>query len=99
MGPPDIKAYIYSVMSDSRELTNYCQESVRPNHSKKLSDSLNSYHCKDAISFITESLVSEEYVFSESNEINFDDTISSDDKPIYNKVMDYIENYLLHFRV
>ena len=33
MGPMDIKEDIYYVMTYSRELTNYCQESVKSIHS------------------------------------------------------------------
>ena len=55
MGPKDIKDDIYNVMTNSRELTNYCQESVNPVQSKNISNSLNNFHSQSAIDFITKS--------------------------------------------
>ena len=95
MGPTDIKADIYNVMTNSRELTNYCQESVNSIHSKKISNSLNNFHLKKASEFITKSLTDEDRSFFELNEIEFDDTLGSEDMPIYNKVIDYIESCLI----
>ena len=94
MGPDDIKDDIYNVMTNSRELTNYCQESVNSVQSKKISNSINNFHSENAIDFLTRSLIDQDSLFFELNEIDFDNPIVSDDKPIYNKVIDYIENYL-----
>ena len=94
MGPENIKEDIYNVMTNSRELTNYCQESVNSSNSKKISNSLNNFHSKKAIEFITRSLSGEESLFFEINDIDFDNKFGSFDKPIYHKVIDYIENYL-----
>tara|TARA_Y100001968_G_scaffold314782_1_gene340578 strand:+ start:49 stop:354 length:306 start_codon:yes stop_codon:yes gene_type:complete len=95
MGPNDIKKDIYNVMTNSRELTNYCQESVKSVQSKKISDSLNNFHLKKAIDFIANSLTDEDRLFFESNEIEFDNRMELDNKPIFNRVIDYIENYLI----
>ena len=97
MGPDVIKDDIYKVMINSRELTNYCQESVNSVHSKKISKSLNNFHLKPAMDFITKLLTDEDRFLSESNEINFEIPQDSENKPIYNKVIDYIEDYLLDF--
>ena len=95
MGNEDIKKDIYNVMTSSRELTNYCQESVRPIQSKKVSDSLDNFHLKKSIDFITNLLTIEDELFLKVNKINLDNQINRDDKPIYIKVMDYIEHNLL----
>ena len=95
MGPDEIKKDIYNVMTKSRELTNYCQESVKSFKSKKISESLNNFHLKTSIDFITNSLTSVDQLFFESNEITFDNPIESENKPIYNKVIDYIESCLI----
>ncbi|MBW3041669.1 hypothetical protein [Prochlorococcus marinus] len=95
MGPIDIKDDIYNVMTNSRELTNYCQESVKSFHSKKISDSLNNFHLKIAMDFIAGSLTDQDSLFFESNDINFTDPVELENKPIYNKVIDYIENYFI----
>ena len=95
MGPDEIKKYIYNVMTNSRELTNYCQESVKSFQSKKISDSLNNFHLETSINFITKALTDEDELFFELNEIDLDKSQKSEDKPIFSKVIDYIESYLI----
>ena len=95
LGPVEIKKYIYNVMSCSRELANYCQESVKSLQSKKISDALNNFHIRSSIDFITKSLTEEDESFFELNKIGFDNPLGAKNKPIYNKVIDYMETYLL----
>ncbi len=90
MGPSVIKGDIYNVMTNSRELTNYCQESIKSVKSKKISDSLNNFHLKKAIDFITKSLTENDRLFFELNEIEFDNPIELKNNLIYNNVIDYI---------
>ncbi|WP_320676934.1 hypothetical protein [Prochlorococcus sp. MIT 1300] len=40
-GNRDLKTLVYKVFTESRELTNYCQESVRPTHSRAYSEAIN----------------------------------------------------------
>ena len=63
MGPDEIKKDIYNVMTKSRELTNYCQESVKSFQSKKISYALNNFHLKTSIDFVTNSLTDEDQSF------------------------------------
>ncbi len=95
MGPNVIKKDIYNVMTSSRELANYCQESVNSFQSKKISNSLNNFHLKNSIDFITKSLMDEDRLFFELNEIDYDNSLESEDKPIYNQVIDFIETSIL----
>ena len=95
MGPVEIKKYIYNVMSSSRELANYCQESVKSFHSKKISNALNNFHLKTSMDFVTKSMTDEDQSFFELNEIDFDNLLGPEDKPVYNKVIDYMETYLI----
>ncbi len=99
MAPDEIKEDIYNVMISSRELANYCQESVKSFQSKKISDSLNNFHLKTSIDFITKSLTDDNRFFYKSNEIDFNNSLESEDKPIYNKVIDYIETYLIEANI
>ena len=99
MGPSMIKQDVYNVMTTSRELANYCQESVKSLQSNKISDSLNNFHLKPAIDFITKSLTYEDRLFFELNDIDFDNRLESDDKPIYNKVIHFIENFLIQSNI
>ncbi len=94
MGPDEIKEYVYNVMTSSRELANYCQESVKSLQTKKISEALNNFHLKTSIDFVTDSLTNYDKSFFELNEIDFYNTLGPEDKPIYNKVIDYIETYL-----
>ena len=66
MGPKDIKLDIYNVMTNSRELTNYCQESGSSFQSKKISNSLNNFHLESAVDFVTRSLINQDRLFFES---------------------------------
>ena len=95
MGPNRMKKNVYNVMTSTRELANYCQESVRSCQSKKISDSLNNFHLKSSIDFVTKSLTDDDRSFFELSDIDFGNQIESVDMPIYNKVIDYIETYLI----
>ncbi len=55
-GSPSIKKVTYSVMTQSRELTNYCQESVRPTHSRRIADALNTLDKKESLDLIVKSV-------------------------------------------
>ncbi len=94
MGPFEIKKYIYDVMTSSRELANYCQESVKSFQSKKISDALNNFYSKTSIDFLANSLINEDKLFFESKEGDLDNTIESYDKEVFEKVIYYIEKYL-----
>ena len=98
MGPQDVKEDIYSVMTNSRELTNYCQESVSLFQSKKISNSLNNFNSKNSIEFIKRSFTDYYNYSFDSNNFDFENQIELEDKPIYNKVIDYIDNYLFNLK-
>ena len=94
-GPAGIKKDIYTVMTRSRELTNYCQESVKSSQSRKISDALDNFHLKTSIDFLTKSLADEDRLFFELNVIDSNDQVESEIKETYNKVIDYIETNLI----
>ena len=94
MGPNDIKKDIYKVMTKSRDLTNYCQESIKSFKSKKISDSLNNFHLKNSKDFITLSLTGVDPSFIDLNHSNLDNPLESENNAIYNKVIEFIEDYL-----
>jgi len=95
MGPNDKKDDIYEVMTNSRQLTNFCQESVISRQSKKISTALNNIHLESAIKFLTKSLIDEDQFLSELDEFDFDNQIDSEKQPVYTKVIAYIDNYLI----
>ena len=95
MGPNRMKKNVYKVMTCTRELANYCQESVRSCQSKKISESLNNFHLNSSIDFVTKSLTDDDRSCFELSDIDSGNQIESVDMPIYNKVIDYIETYLI----
>ena len=88
LGPVEMKHCIYNVMSSSRELANYCQESVKSLQSKKISEALDNFHLKTSVDFVTKLLTDEDKLSFEFNEIDFDNPRGKKNKPIYSKVID-----------
>ena len=97
MGTVGIKKDIYTVMTRSRELTNYCQESVKSFQSKKISDSLDSFHLKTSVDFIIKSLTNKNRLSFEFNMIDIKDQFEWENKATYSRVIDYIETNLIGF--
>jgi hypothetical protein len=85
------KSYAFEVMTESRELSNYCQESVRHTHSRKYADALNNVEYSDALELIANTVMAEnarKAIYGE--EISEERGIQPED-PAYLQVMDCIE--------
>ncbi|AAP99841.1 MULTISPECIES: hypothetical protein [Prochlorococcus] len=54
----EIKVHIFKIMTNSRELTKFCQESVLPDSSLKMNELLNNIDINEVLDFITTSLSS-----------------------------------------
>ncbi len=93
LGPNKIKNYIYNVMTSSRELTNYCQESVKPSHSKKYAVAINNINSELSIELILNAFFPLDKECLSSEEIDIDIPICLDDKPIFIRVIDFIDDY------
>ena len=93
-GPKDIKEDVYNVMTKSRELTKYCQESVKPIESKKVSEALDNINSNSSIELITKILINNDQYTFDKLESNFKDTINIYDNQIYSKVIQFIYRYL-----
>ena len=98
IAPDEIKKDIYKVMTSSRELANYCQESVISSQNKKISDSLNNFHSKTSMEFILKTLIKDDRLYFESKKIEFDTFLELQDKPTYIKIIDYIQIYLREYK-
>ncbi|MGB5632524.1 MAG: hypothetical protein WBM44_24175 [Waterburya sp.] len=85
------KNFAFEVMTESRELSNYCQESVRHTHSRKYAEALNNMENLDALELIANTVVAE----NAQQAIHDDDSIEEreihPDDPAYLQVMDLIE--------
>ena len=97
MGPECVKEDIYQVMTNSRELTNYCQDSIKSLNSNNMSESLNNVLLEIAVNFITKSLTNEDPMFFELNKIDFNITKELVNKPIHDQVINFIDNYFTDF--
>ena len=92
-GDLKVKSIIYNVMTQSRELTNYCQESVRPNHSRRITEAFNQINKQDSINFLA-SVASGNELFdnSYSSDSSFDN--SNTNESTYNIALQIIESNL-----
>lgn len=84
------KSYAYKVMTQSRELSNYCQESVRHTHSRKYAEALNNVENGDALDLVSNAVIAENARKAINYDNNEDRAVRPED-PAYLKVMDYIE--------
>lgn len=85
------KSYAFEVMTESRELSNYCQESVRHSHSRKYADALNNVEHDDALELIANTVVAENARKAIYGEDNSEDRTIRPEDPAYLQVMDCIE--------
>ena len=84
------KAFAFEVMTESRELSNYCQESVRHSHSRKYADALNNVEEHNDLELIANTVIAENARRAIYGEISEDREIQPED-PAYLQVMDCIE--------
>ena len=84
------KDFAFDVMTESRELSNYCQESVRHTHSRKYADALNDIEQSDALELISNAVIAENAKKALEDE-NIEEREVQADDPAYLRVMDCIE--------
>ncbi len=58
-GPKDKKGIFYKVLTQTRELANFCQESVRPKYSRRYTEALNSLNKQESLDLILNCIQSE----------------------------------------
>lgn len=85
------KDFAFEVMTESRELTNYCQESVRPTQGRKYAEALNNIETLDALELISNAIIAENARKALKIDTEADDREISPDAPAYLRVIDYIE--------
>ena len=68
----EVKKYVYNIMTDSRELTRFCQESVRPESSSRMNLLLNNTQREEVLDFISEAVLSKSF-----NSVRYDEILSS----------------------
>jgi hypothetical protein len=91
-GKPVTKTLAFSVMTDSRQLSNYCQESVRPTHSRKYAEALQNLDKPEALEFVANAVIADNARKTSHGDSFLDDAEAADDTPAYLKAMNVIEN-------
>ena len=89
LGDSQIKKFVYLVMTQSRELSNFCQESVRPSQSRKIANALSNLDDEESIQLIIKSIISKK---NQSSNITLEKrtNVSSQISPFL-EVLNYIE--------
>lgn len=86
------KAMAFEVMTESRELSNYCQESVRHFHSRKYAEAVNNLEqFDDALELISNTVVAENARKAIYEDDYIEERTVQPDDPAYLQVMDFIE--------
>lgn len=90
-GGPQDKNFAYQVMTNSRELANYCQESVRPTHSRKYSGAVNQLESESAIDLLATAIIADNARQQMDRQPDADQQESQLSDPAYLKAMLSIE--------
>lgn len=85
------KSVAFEVMTESRELSNYCQESVRHSNSRKYADALNNVEHFDALELISNTVVAENARKAIYDDDYLEERAIQPDDPAYLQVIDCIE--------
>lgn len=85
------KTFAFEVMTESRELSNYCQESVRHSHSRKYAEALINVEHADALDLIANAVVAENAQRAIHEEDFIEERPVRPEDPAYLQVMDCIE--------
>ncbi|MEO1349585.1 MAG: hypothetical protein AAFW84_12420 [Cyanobacteria bacterium J06635_15] len=91
-GKPTTKELAFSVMTKSRELSNYCQESVRPTHSRKYAEALQNLDKPEALEFVANAVIADNARKTLNDDSFLDENEEKDNTPTYLRAMSVIEN-------
>ena len=58
-GSTEVKQTAFRVMSESRELSSYCQESVRPSHSRRYAEALQNLDVPEALDLVVNAVIAD----------------------------------------
>ncbi|MEX1323650.1 MAG: hypothetical protein AB1Z21_05565, partial [Synechococcaceae cyanobacterium] len=80
-GKRDTKAIAFRVMTESRELSNYCQESVRPTHSRRYSEALQNLDRPGALELVANAVIADNARRAVPDDTISDDVDSGEESP------------------
>ncbi|RMF20464.1 MAG: hypothetical protein D6756_14160, partial [Cyanobacteria bacterium J083] len=90
-GSQEEKDFAFEVMTESRELSNYCQESVRPSHSRKYVEALNNIEQPEALELIANAVLADNARKAINQDYGREEREIQPDDPAYLQVMELIE--------
>ena len=93
-GKPSTKDVALSVMIDSRELSTYCQESVRPTHSRRYAEALQSLQQPEAMDLIVNAVIADNARKAIRDDLALDEGDDLGQPPAYLRAMNVIETAL-----
>lgn len=94
LGKPATKDIAFSVMTESRELSNYCQESVRPSHSRRYAEALQNLEVPEAMDLLVNAVIADSARQASRDDVSLEDMEEPKSTPAYLQVMNVIENFL-----
>ena len=92
-GRPAVKQTAFRVMSDSRELSSYCQESVRPSHSRRYAEALQNLDVPEALDLVVNAVIADNARRAMRGDVPLEDS-DSDTTADYLQLMSSIESQL-----
>ncbi len=95
-GTDEEKDVAFKVMTESRELSNYCQESVRPTHSRKYAEALNDLEAPESMDLIINAVIADNArkAMHEDFMVEINKSLE-EDAPAYLHAMNHIESEAL----
>jgi len=93
-GKTSTKEVAFSVMTDSRELSNYCQESVRPTHSRRYAEALQNLHQPEAMDLVVNAVIADNARRLIRDDNSFEELDAATEPPAYLRAMNVIETAL-----
>ncbi len=91
-GSEEDKILAFEVMTESRELSNYCQESVRHSHSRKYAEALDNLQQADSLELLSHAVIADNAKRAIYDENHIDTAIINSNTPSYLKIMHEIEH-------
>ena len=90
-GSEEEQDFAFEVMTQSRELSNYCQESVRHTHSRKYAEALDNLGQPDALELISNAIIADNAKQAIRDDNGIEERELKPDAPAYLRVMSCIE--------
>jgi hypothetical protein len=92
-GRGGVKDTAYRVMTESRELSSYCQESVRPSHSRRYAEALQNLDVPKALELVVNAVIADNANQAMGRKMALDEN-GETGVPAYLELMDVIESQL-----